>query len=59
MYIEDLFCPDVFVLRLPTLKHENWKGHLARIGCRAYIMHVLLDHSLDDFRQFNINMWDL
>lgn len=38
-----------------TLKHENWKGQLARIGCRAHIMHkLLLDYFLLYFRQFNI-----
>ena len=36
-----------------TLKHENWKGQLARIGCRTHIMHKL-DHFLLYFRQFTI-----
>ena len=28
-----------------TLKHGNWKGQLARIGCRAHIMHVKFIYS--------------
>jgi hypothetical protein len=39
------------IQRLIKMSGENWKGQLAKIGCRAHIMHGL-DYFLLYFRQF-------